>query len=55
MLLFYEKSFLIIFNILFENKMYICKSLQGKVKFLSGGDSPRLPYGTDSVKFRNRR
>ena len=36
--------------------LYFCSvKLQGKVKFLSGGDSPRLPLGTDSVEFRNRR
>ncbi len=40
---------------LLKNNVYLQNNLQGKVKFLSGGDSPRLPYGTDSVKFRNRR
>ena len=29
---------------LFKKIVYLQSNLQGKVKFLSGGDSPRLPF-----------
>lgn len=35
---------------------YLCiQNTRGRVKFPTGGDSPRLPLGTESVEFRYRR
>ena len=36
------------------NIVYLQNNLQGKVKFLSGGDSPRPTTVADLVKFQNR-